>query len=299
MKTSSHSFCQVFAAVVVLVSLFSLPAQADYIYVSSGDKILKFDSSGNSTIFASDINGGGSGKLAFDKNGSLYMLTGNTISKFDSNGQSSFFVSTLNMNAFDLAFDSSNNLYVSVDNLQMRYDEGMIVKYDSSGNMSTFATGALAARSITLDNSDNLYISNTAKGTIEKFDIYGNRSTFASGIYVLGPLAFHSAGNLFVSVWPTTGNGMIIKFDTSGNNSIFASGIEASSLAFDSSDNLYAISGSTRENSSIVKFDSNGNMSIFATDLQAGACGIAIIPEPATLAFLSLGGLALLGRKRK
>jgi hypothetical protein len=73
------------------------------------------------------------------------------------------------------------------------------------------------------------------------------------------------------------------------------------SLAFDSGGNLYvADAGSTGiGDGRILKFDSNGNMSVFASGLD-GPTAIAIyVPEPASMTILALGGLALLGRRRK
>ncbi len=302
MKENHHSLYNVLFAVIVLILLFSNFTRADIIYVSSngfpsGDgNIFKFDSDGNRTVFVSDLNI--SGRLAFDKLGSLYMLSGNIINKFNLNGQYSSFVSVFR-NSVALAFDNSNNLYVSNAKTKLG-DEGIIVKYDSSGNMSIFASD-LDPRDITFDGSGNLYVANNegGVGTIEKFGLNGDRYTFASGLNGPGHLAFDDNGNLYVS--DSSERGSIIKFDLSGNRTTFTSEIIAGGFAFDSKNNLYAICpGDNWTHNKIMKFDSNGNMSTFASDVQLGwAYDIAIIPEPVTLSFLVFGSLTLLGQKRK
>jgi hypothetical protein len=47
-----------------------------------------------------------------------------------------------------------------------------------------------------------------------------------------------------------------------------------------------------------MKFDSSGNGSVFASGVN-GPIGIAVIPEPTSMAILALGGLALIRQRRK
>ena len=64
---------------------------------------------------------------------------------------------------------------------------GGIIKFDSSGNRSTFASGVLAL-GLAFDSSDNLYAADWKNSTVFKFDSSGNMSTFASGLD--GPICF-------------------------------------------------------------------------------------------------------------
>ena len=143
--------------------------------------------------------------------------------------------------------------------------QGTIMKYDSSGNGSVFATlGAgdpLWTMTLTLDSSGNLYVPNYRNNdTIMKYDSSGNGSVFVSGLSLPSGLAFDSSGNLYVG----SHNNTITKYDSSGNESDFTSwGLNRPwGLAFDSSNNLYAVNnwGHT-----ITKYDSSGSGSIFAT----------------------------------
>ncbi|MGD0551328.1 MAG: NHL repeat-containing protein [Sedimentisphaerales bacterium] len=145
------------------------------------------------------------------------------------------------------------------DNIYVGCDNGTIIKLDSSGNRTTFASGLTKIMGLAFDRSGNLYASEWESKTIFKFDPSGNRSTFASGFGATG-LAFDSRGNLYVS---DLGPGTIFKFDAGGNRSTFASGLDyPDSLACDSSGNLFACTVDA-----IIKFDSGGNRSIFASGL--------------------------------
>ena len=118
------------------------------------------------------------------------------------------------------AIAHADNIYVSC------FFGGTIEKFDSSGNMSTFASGLGYPEGLAFDSSDNLYASTEGSaqgsGTIEKFDSSGNRSTFATGLQSPAGLAFDSGGNLYAAnYW----SGTIEKFDSSGNGFTFASGL--------------------------------------------------------------------------
>ena len=95
MKTH-HKINTVILAATVVILLASITTLADNIYVSSGTSIIKIDSSGNKSTFASGP--GVSLGLAFDRSGNLYASyedTG-TILKFDSSGNGTLFASGLN-----------------------------------------------------------------------------------------------------------------------------------------------------------------------------------------------------------
>ena len=114
---------------------------ADTIYVSnsSGGTIMKFDSSGNGTVFPSGLNEPEG--LAFDTSGNLYVDGPYTsvIVKFNPNWNMSTFASGMNV-PYGLTMDSSNNLYVS-NFSNTAHGIGTIMKFDSSGNGTVFASG--------------------------------------------------------------------------------------------------------------------------------------------------------------
>jgi DNA-binding beta-propeller fold protein YncE len=203
-----------------------------------------------------------------------------------------------------LAFDNNGYLYASLQGEHGNALDNTIVKLDSSGNRTTFASGLNMPLSLAFDGSSHFYTIDSSGDSIKKIDMSGNISTFASGLslnYTFG-LACDSSGNLYMT---DALDGTIKKFDSSGNMSIFASGLNTPmNLAFGSNNNLYVTDGdSSGEPGSlgiILKFDSSGNRSVFATGLDDVPAGIAIyVPEPASMAILALGGLALLGQKRK
>lgn len=106
--------------------------------------IERFNSNGVGTVFASLASGlNVPDGLAFDATGNLYVSNvgvdppfANAITKFTPSGAVTNFASGLNQPA-GLAFDSSGNLYVANSGVST------IVKYNSNGNGSTFASSGL------------------------------------------------------------------------------------------------------------------------------------------------------------
>ena len=100
-----------------------------------------------------------------------------------------------------------------------------ILKFDSVGNQSTFATassGLSDPLGLAVDSSGNLYVANGLSGTIEEFTPSGTGTVFASAASGLsGPfgLAFDSSGDLYVA---NSGNNTIEEFNSSGTGSVFA-----------------------------------------------------------------------------
>jgi DNA-binding beta-propeller fold protein YncE len=289
-------------AVLISVLFTSLRAHADTLYVANAvsNTIVKIDSGGNASVFASSGLSHPEG-VAFDSSGNLYVANnGNgTIEKFDPSGNGSVFASqnlpfpVLSMTPMGLAFDSSGNLFVADPSHGHR-----ILKFDPSGKASVFATGPLLGipYALTFDGNGNLYELSEMANSIVKIDPSGNESVFASlsnsGLRTVG-LTFDSSGNLYVAI---DSYGVIEKFDPNGTESVFAAvygtgrGGDLNGLAIDSSGNLYASSFEAR----VLKCDPSGNVSLFA-GASAGLYGAGFmafqVPEPATWLLAISGAL--------
>jgi hypothetical protein len=135
--------------------------------------------------------------LAFDSAGNLFAAdAGNpnvansaAIYRFTPNGTRAVFVGQSAFGNFNgpigLAFDSSRNLFVSIEALNpMGVDT--IVKFTPNRVESTFATGLDWPEGLAFDRSGNLFVANRGAfappGAIYKFTPDGNRTTFASDV---------------------------------------------------------------------------------------------------------------------
>ena len=268
-------------------------AFADDIYVSlySSGTILKFDSNGNQTVFASGLNRPYG--LAFDSSGNLYVANGgdNTIEKIDTNGVGSLFA-TVDLSVLsDLAFDGSGNLFVS------NPLSNTIERISATRVVSVFAnTGLNKPTGLTFDNSGNLYVANSGDNTIEKFDTNGVGSVLITGLRTPNGLAFDTSGNLYVAnEYPFLTIQTIEKFDTNRVGSWFCTRTPQTSevgLAFDSGGYLYGAGGV-----SVEKFYPNGRG--YVLGYAEGSTYLAVqIPEPTTWALVLLGVTVLVGSCR-
>jgi len=161
----------------------------------------------------------------------------------------------------------ADNIYVSV---------GVILKFDSNGNESTFANSGLdIPEGLAFDGSGNLYVANAGNNTIEEFNATGSGSVFAaasSGLSFPVSVAFDASGNLFVA---NAGNSTIEEFGTNGTGTTFASAASGldipEGLAFDSSGNLYV----ANYNDTILKFSSTGSGTVFTASNLNNPMGLA------------------------
>jgi glucose/arabinose dehydrogenase len=96
-----------------------------------------------------------------------------------------------------------------------------MMKYESSGKGTVFASGLNNPYGLAFDSSGYLYVSNTYAGTIEKFNSGGSKTNFASGLHNPWGLAFDNDNYLYAA---DTGYIRIMKFDSSGNGDIFTWG---------------------------------------------------------------------------
>jgi hypothetical protein len=152
--------------------------------------IFKFTPSGDRSVFGS-VPGQGWG-LTFDSAGNLYAADGGdqTIYKFAPDGTRTVFVGPSEFaegeNPVGLAFDSSGNLFVSIETFT---DPGAdsIVYFSPIGVKSPFATGLTTPRGLAFDSSGNLFVAEAGVPEIPGGDILkfpsggGMPEVFASG----------------------------------------------------------------------------------------------------------------------
>lgn len=245
-----------------------------YLANTNAFNIVKFDSAGNGTVFAS-VNSPEA--LAFDSAGSLYASSGNgnSIQKF------TFTNGTLSMTSaqFGPAIGSPTGIAFNGGNLYVGDGQDSYIQEITPGGVgSTFAN--------TNDNS-------------------------GPNMGVAGGLAFDKAGNLYIAKSTNTIEKITPDGVKSVFNQSFTSGdlSDPRGLVFDDAGNLYV---ANHGDSTIEMFNSAGVGSLFAdssnelnqpTGLTFGPV-IAPVPEPSQLAFFSLGilglsGLVLRARRRK
>ena len=153
----------------------------------------------------------------------------------------------------------AENFYASTDTLNT------ILRVDSGGNASTFATSASGLNypnGLAVAGSGNLFVANGSANTIEEFSPGGTGVVFAStGLSAPLGLTFDSSGNLYVG---NLGNNTIEEFNSYGTGSVFAtSGFdEPAGLAFDDNGNLFV---ANQGDYTIEQFTPGGTGSVFAT----------------------------------
>lgn len=195
---------------------------------------LKIDSNGDIVCAGKTYSDGAGNQdfliAKFDKEGEL--LWDRTLGKSGKSAE-----------AYGIAIDSSNNIYVSgYANITSRGEQWLIAKYNSSGviqwNKHVGPSGAGSAdrcRGIAVDSSDNII----CVGTIQSSPAYQEEAVVAK---------FDSSGG---QLWDR-------KLDGSGND-------EYRSVAVDSSDNIYAVGGSASGSSGdkdflVAKYNSSGTI---------------------------------------
>ena len=251
------------------------------------------------------------------------------LSKFDSAGNelwTSQIGSTEQDLSYSVAVDASGNVYISGNTTgdlggpNAGFYDAFLSKFDSSGNEAwTTQIGTKQwdrSSSVAVDASGDIYISGRTTGDLggsrigwqdaflSKFDPEGHElwTTQIGTIYddKSNAVAVDASGNVYISgsnqddpSGPSAGDidVFLSKLDSDGNElwttQIGSSDRDgSSSVAVDASGNVY-ISGST---SGDLGGPNAGDWDAFLVKYE--------VPEPATLGMLTLGGLAILRRRR-
>jgi len=225
-------------------------------YVTSGNTILKFDTMGNQTTFASGFNG--VENIIFDNTGYpggyMYVMDSlNTLYKVDVNGNKTNFVTftTQTQNHyFGMVFDANNNLYYSSYN-------DIIHKVTPFGIISNFvndSTNLAYPVGIAFDSSGNLYVASSTfgSGKVSKYSSTGSpiNVSFINNLTSCYNLIIDSNNNIYTLTY--IGNNTKVrlsKYDSTGTLISVITDNPSSSyctgLTFDNSGNLYFQSTST------------------------------------------------------
>src|SRR5215831_1941224 len=166
--------------------------KAGNLFVADGSTILKFTPAGVRSTFASGLSWGYG--LAFNSAGILFVTDygSGSILKFTPDGTRTTFVSW--SNPLFLAFDSADNLFVTVDGLSSYANK--IYKMSPSGNVSTFASNLLFPEAMAFDSAGNLFVGIDGLTDYPSYTLKitpgGKQTTFTSEF--ASSLAFQPAG---------------------------------------------------------------------------------------------------------
>jgi DNA-binding beta-propeller fold protein YncE len=231
-----------------------------YVANDASSSIVKFDPSGNGSIFATDLLDTPT-SLAFDKAGNLYVSnygqSANNVVKITPGGVSSVFAVAGISFPDGLTFDS--NGYLMVGNDWGSY----LQKFDTNGSLvATIYPTVYNVNGLAVDSAGNVYAANSfVGGTIEKFDTNGVGTIFASHLYPSYGIAADAADNIYVAY---DNENLIYKYAPNGSGGVFTTnGLNVPlSIAFDNLGNLFVVNSGTNP---IVKIDAAGQSSVFAT----------------------------------
>jgi hypothetical protein len=259
-----------------------------YMALAQENAIVKVDSLGNTTPFASGGLLSDPEGLAFDSNGNLYVGNrgGANILRMDKEGNQIEFVAPnpLLPNPVQyLAFDSAGNLYAS------GAWTSWVTKVDPQGNLTKLTEGGWISgcAGLAFDNADNLYVASVFDWKIVKVDKQGNQTLFVQN-FLHGPagpygefgpmgLAFDSLGALY----GTTQGAQIVKVDAEGNQTLFAQlsawGQYPAWIAVDSGDSLFA--GDYYWGLPVRKITPDGAQSVFVSATFVGGLAFTLQPR--------------------
>ena len=266
--------------------LFAVSAHAAKgdIYQTNLDMVLRIRPFGGGTpvTFAAGLSNPKG--LVFDGNGRLYVAdagSGRIMTYTIPDGAGTPYAQALE-SPVAITFDSAGNLYVG------EAGNGRILKFDQSGNESTFASGIDGPAGFAFAINGNLFVSEFEGGSIVQITPAGVKTTFATGLDFPAGLAFDSSGNLFAA---DSGSGTIFKFAPDGTRSSFATGLgRPYGLAFEDSGNLIV---ADNEEGATYRFTPAAVRStVFSSDFNTPQF-VAI--EPAPRQFLNISTRGFVG----
>jgi hypothetical protein len=223
---------------------------AGNLYITQENVICKVDTGGVITTVAGNGTAGNSGDgslatsasfmmitaLAFDSADNMYVgsMAGG-LRKVESSGIVTSIPSFNGLVAFDIAFDSTGNLYASLsfDHKIVKMDSGGTVSHVAGTGLSDYSGDSGPATSATLafpqglafDSAGNLYVADNQNRVVRVIDTSGTMNSVAGSSFTsdMGTslnssgIAFDSAGNLYIS---NGGANTALKVTSSGVNTV-------------------------------------------------------------------------------
>lgn len=255
-----------------------------FLSVASADnqKVVNFDASGGSVVFADASNGLGVPlDIDHDAQGNRYVVDPaySRIDKFDRSGNRSVFADGSDglVLPTSVAITSTGNVFAA------NYLTSQIFRFDALGNgviFSDAAKGIDRPFGLAVDSAGMVFAAEVESRRIVRLDAQGNATVFADasdGLLTPMAMALGPDGNLYVA---DVFLNKVLRIDAFGNTSVFADAADGlllpTGVAFDASGNLYVGNYASRR---ILRFDPQGNATVFAqaADNTFGIYGLDII----------------------
>jgi tripartite motif-containing protein 71 len=297
--TSAHSanaepFLYQIPPGIILTSVWDVATDSqDNVYAVIEHQVKKFNQDGTELLTFGGF-GSGNGEfdrprgIALDSSDNIYVLSfwDGSIQKFNSTGDFLFKTNQNAPQAWDIAVDSSENIYVS----QPMFSQNNIKQYDSSGNFAGIFIDSLLSfpAGIEFDSLGNFYVAETGGDEISMFNSTGDLIlTFGNGFP--GDIAFDNSGNILVA---NQGPDNVTKYDSNRNFiSQFGWFDNPGGITTDSNDNIFV---ADTNNNRIQKFNSTGSL-ITEYSFESGSAD-GVFSNPNGMDFDSQGNLYVVDR---